>query len=150
MTNQFYKTRLPFRDDCLSHENFPAAETLPLGNGATAAALFEAVKSRMPSTGTLTLPLERDLVVSVDCPRCGWHGEVFRPRTRVSQAEAVCPNCREPGHPEMVNAVEEGSALAGRTLADLGIPRYDIIRVDGEEGSGFFLLAADRGVGVHA
>lgn len=146
VTNQFYKTRLPFREDCLSHESFPAAEPLPLGNVATAKAFFAAARTFLATAGPLTLPLERDLVVAVDCPRCGWHNPIFRPRTRVSQAEAFCPNCQAPGRPEIVNTVEEGTALAERPLAELGIPRYDIIRVNAEEGSGFFLLAADREV----
>ena len=59
-------------------------------------------------------------------------------------AEAVCPNCREPGRPEIVNAIEQGSPLAALPLAKVGIPPYDIVRVDGPEASGFFLLAGDR------
>ena len=39
--------------------------------------------------------------------------EIMRPRTKVRQAEAVCPNCREPGRPEIVSAVDEGSPLVG-------------------------------------
>ena len=35
--------------------------------------------------------------------------------------------------------------LAGLSLAQVGIPPYDIVRVDGAEESGFFLLAGDRG-----
>jgi adenylyltransferase/sulfurtransferase len=59
-------------------------------------------------------------------------------------SEAVCPHCREPGRPETVSAVEEDSPLAARPLAALGVPPYDVVRVDGDEQSGFFLLAADR------
>jgi len=44
----------------------------------------------------------------------------------------------------IVNAVEEDSTLATLPLAKVGIPPYDIVRVDGLEGSGFFLLASDR------
>ncbi len=144
VTNQFYKTRLPFRDDCLSHESFPSPIEIPMGHLSTASAFFKAVKESLPNDGRLTLPLERDLVVAVDCPRCGWHNEIFRPRTRVGQSEAVCPNCHEPGRPEILSVIEEGTSLAERTLADLGVPRYDILRVDAEDCSGFFLLAADR------
>jgi adenylyltransferase/sulfurtransferase len=82
-------------------------------------------------------------VTAIDCPRCGWRVAVNRPRTRVRQAEALCPHCREPGRPETVSAVDEGSPLAALPLAELGIPPYDIVRVDGQDGSGFFLLAAD-------
>ena len=69
----------------------------------------------------------------------------MRPRTKVRQAEATCPNCREPGRPELISAVEEGSPLSGRTLAAVGVPAYDIVRVDGSSGCQFFLLAGDRG-----
>jgi adenylyltransferase/sulfurtransferase len=140
--NQFYTTRLPFREDCLSHETYPEPVRVELGCSATASELFAAAK--MTRTGPLTLALDRDLVTGIHCPRCDWRTEVFRPRTRVAQAEAVCPNCKEPGHPEVVTAVEEGSPLAARTLADLGVPAYDIVRVDGSDGSSFFLLACDR------
>src|SRR4051795_2606833 len=92
VTNQFYTTQLPFRDDCLSHETYPAPVELPMGNGRTLAALFEAARPSLE--GPLGVALERDLIIALNCPRCGWHVEVFRPRTRMRQAEAGCPNCR--------------------------------------------------------
>ncbi len=142
VTNQFYSTKLPYRIDCLSHENYPEPTPLPLGNNATASALFAAC--REPLNGPLTLSLDRDLVVRVDCPRCGWHAQILRPRTRVAMADAVCPTCQEPGRPEFLSAIEEGSDVADLPLSSLGVPQYDIVRVDGTEQSEFFLLAADR------
>src|SRR4051812_22363047 len=85
VANQFYSTRLPFRADCLSHETYPAPVELPLVSTRTVAELFEAA-GQASLAGPLTLVLERDLVVSIDCPRCGWHADVHRPRTRVSLA----------------------------------------------------------------
>jgi adenylyltransferase/sulfurtransferase len=144
VTNQFYTTRLPFRDDCLSHETYPAPVELPLGQAGAASALFDAARTTMDGGGPLALALERDLVVALDCPRCGWRSDVFRPRTRMRQSEAVCPGCREPARPELVHVVDEDSPLASRTLAELGVPPYDIVRIDGADASGFFLLAGDR------
>ena len=40
VANQFYSTKLPFRDDCLSHETYPAAVELPLGQKQTVRELF--------------------------------------------------------------------------------------------------------------
>ena len=142
VANQFYTTRLPYREDCLSHERYPEPTPLPIGRDAPASSLFAA--ARVALGGGLTLALDRDLVVAVDCPRCGWRAEVMRPRTRVAMSEAVCPHCRESGLPEIVSAVEEGSPLADRPLSALGVPPYDVLRVDGPETSGFFLLNADR------
>jgi adenylyltransferase/sulfurtransferase len=104
--------------------------------------LFDAARTSL--NGPLSLALDRDLVTAINCPRCGWRVEVMRPRTSVRQAEAVCPSCHEPGLPEIISAVEDGSPLADQTLASLGVPAYDIVRVVGGDGSGFFLLAGDR------
>lgn len=140
--NQFYSTRLPFRDDCLSHETYPAPRELPLGHRDPVAALFAAAREDLE--GPLSLALDRELVVSVDCPRCGWTNELMRPRTKVRQAEATCPTCREAARPEIRSVIEEDSPLAGRTLAEVGVPAYDIVRVEAPSGNRFYLLAGDR------
>ena len=142
VTNQFYTTQLPRREDCLSHESYPEPQSLPIGHDATAAELFALAGKVL--NGPLTLALERDLVTTTHCPRCATRSEIFRPRTRVRMADALCPECREPGRPEIVNAVDEDSPLAALPLAKLGIPAYDIVRVDGPDASACFLLAADR------
>jgi molybdopterin-synthase adenylyltransferase len=142
VSNQFYTTRLPFRDDCLSHDTYPESVELPLSHANTVAELFQAVRGTLD--GPLTLVLDRDLVAAIDCPRCGWRLEVLRPRTRVAMAEAMCPNCHATGRPELVSALAEDSPLAAQPLARVGVPPYDIVRVDGESDSGFFLLVGDR------
>ena len=144
VTNQFYTTKLPHRDDCLSHETYPEPTVLPIGHDAAASVLFEHAEKSL--TGPFTLTLDRDLVVAIDCPRCGWRAEVFRPRTKVGMSDAICPNCKEAGRPEIVSTIESESPLAAQTLARLGIPRFDVVRVDGAEQSGFFLLGADASV----
>jgi adenylyltransferase/sulfurtransferase len=140
--NQFYTTRLPFRDDCLSHESYPPPRELELSHRSTVADLFAA--SGLEHEGPLVLALDRELVVAVDCPGCGWREGIMRPRSQVRQAEATCPNCRKPGRPELTSAVEQDSPLAGRMLAEVGVPAYDIVRVEGPSGTRFFLLAGDR------
>ncbi len=142
VTNQFYSTKLPFREDCLSHETYPRPIELAIGHSSTALDLFDAARPTL--SGPSSLALDRDLVVSIDCPRCGWKNEILRPRTKVRMAEAICPTCNQEGRPEIVGSIEEDSPLAARPLAELGIPPYDIVRVVGEEGSGFYLLAGDR------
>jgi len=142
VANRAYSTRLPFRDDCLSHETYPQPTPLPLGHSSTAAELFNAARATLD--GPLTLILDRDLVASIDCPRCGGSTPTFRTRSRVRLADADCPNCRLPALPRMISTVAEGSAEAARPLAELGVPAYDIVRVDGRSASGFFRLDADR------
>jgi molybdopterin/thiamine biosynthesis adenylyltransferase len=143
VSNQFYSTRLPRRDDCLSHETYPEPVELALGHQSGVSELFEAARAHVE--GPLELVLDRELVVAIECPRCAWRGEVMRPRVKVRAADAVCASCRQPAVPVFASAVEESSPLAEEPLCRVGIPPYDIVRVDGPAGSGFFLLAADRG-----
>ena len=49
----------------------------------------------------------------------------------VKASEAVCPNCNEPGRPEFVSEIAEDSPLATEPLSRVGIPPYDIVKVDG-------------------
>jgi adenylyltransferase/sulfurtransferase len=142
VSNQFYSTRLPFRDDCLSHESYPDAINLELKSTSTVQELFNLAASHLPRP--LSLALDRELVVAIECPRCSWRQQVMRPRVRVKVSEAVCPNCNEQGRPEFVSAIAEDSPLAAEPLSRIGIPPYDIVRVDGGAESGFFLMAADR------
>ncbi len=143
VTNQFYSTKLPFRDDCLSHETYPTPITLSLGHQSKASELFSLARATL-GDGQLTLTLDRDVVSHLECPRCRWSVEVFRPRTKVTMAEAVCPNCQAPALPIMLNSIDSDSPLAERPLASLGIPAYDMVRVDGTSNSAVFLLQADR------
>ena len=95
--------------------------------------------------GPLTLALDRDLVVAIDCPRCGWRSEVMRPRTKVRHAEAICPNCREPGRPEVVSAVDGGLAPGRPAACRRWACRLTISSGSmAPSGSRFFLLAGDR------
>ena len=142
VTNQFYTTKLPFREDCLSHETYPEPTELALSQTASAQELFTEAARFLE--GPLTLALDRDLVVSIDCPRCSRSIEILRARTKVKMSDAICPTCQEPGRPEIVNAIDEDSPLAMLSMAKLGIPPYDIVRVDGPDASGFFLLGGDR------
>lgn len=148
VANQFYTTQLPYREDCLSHEHYPEPQSLSIGQGDRLSDLFAAARASL--SGPLSLALDRDLVTTLQCLRCGWRREIFQPRMKVSQAEAVCPTCRELAHPDLVHEIEEDSPLADRLLADLGIPPYDILRVVGGGKTGFFLLADDRDLALRA
>lgn len=44
----------------------------------------------------------------------------------------------------MISEIGAGAPLAERSLRELGVPAFDIVRIEGEEGTGFFLLAGDR------
>jgi len=93
--------------------------------------------------GELTLALDRDLVVSLDCA-CGHSRPVMRPQPLVSAADAKCLKCDHDARPRLEHSVEAGAALAREKLASLGVPPYDIVRVTAGGCEQVFLLAGDR------
>jgi len=144
VVSQSYRTRYQRREDCLSHETYPEPVELPLqARQHTAADLFTAVQRHLGSAD-LQLALDRDLVVSLACQRCGRHERVLLPLMLVGLGRAVCPQCGELSQPQIVHRVDGNSELAGERLAALGIPPYEIVRVASRDAEGVFLLAGDR------
>jgi molybdopterin/thiamine biosynthesis adenylyltransferase len=152
VTNQSYRTGFQRRDDCLSHEVYGQIIDVPLA-AATGSAddlmgqlrkqlADDASDANRASAGQLML--DHDLVLSFDCDACGHSQHVMRPLPLVGQSEAVCDQCGEMVRPSMVHKIDEGSPLAARTLRELGVPAYDIVRVSLGDKLFFALLSEDR------
>jgi len=143
VANHFYRTAFQRRDDCLSHERYEEIVELPLLAAGTAHELFTSAASALNVSEPISLSLDRDLVVSLDCA-CGWSRSVNRPQQSVSASEAECPQCHQTARPNLVHSIAADSSLAAHKLSELGIPRYDIVRVSAGEAEHYFLLAGDR------
>ena len=145
LANNFYKTKFQHREDCLSHETYAEPVELALSaKTATARELFAEAESNFPGNGTLTLELDRDLVESLDCGHCGHVRRVMRPQQLVGMEESRCPECHTHTKPVLQHAVGSHDELAGQTLAALGIPPYDIVRINDGQQAAVFLLGGDR------
>jgi adenylyltransferase/sulfurtransferase len=139
--NQFYTTRLPRREDCLSHETYPPAVRAPLRSSDAATALFDFARQKLE--GPLSIALDRELVTSIEWPQSGKNVEIKRVRSKVLHRETIDESGR-PGIPVQTSMIEESSPLAAAALAELGIPPYDIVRVESPSGSLFVQLDAER------
>lgn len=142
-SNQFYKSQLPFRDDCLSHESYAQPVELPLTTDHSVRELFEAAAEHLPSSSDWRLSLDRDLVTALECV-CGNTRDVMRPRSEVSHEEARCPSCGEWARPKLEHEVAAGNGWDGRRLSEIGIPAYDIVRFQSGDEQRTMLLAGDR------
>lgn len=145
ISNQFYKTKFQHREDCLSHETYGDPLVLPLScKETTADELMNAVAEATGDEGPWRLTLDRDLVVEIDCAMCSAKSPIMRPMQSVGMREAACPECGETGRPEFAQHVPQSSELARETLSDLGVPSYDIVKVQGGESVRYVLLNGDR------
>lgn len=144
VSNQTYTTRYQLKEDCLSHESYENVTPLPLSaTKHTAADLFASVRSQqVHKPDRLELVLDRDLVVALVCS-CGEERSVYRARADVKLSEAKC-GCGETMHPRLEHVIVEGTDLAQKTLRELGIPPYDVVRVSRAGEERMVLLEADR------
>ncbi len=147
MGNNFYTTAFPRKEDCLSHETYPDVQGLPLSAKDTSAeSLFEAAAPhfKTESSAPIKLVLDRDLLLHLSCQACDLHRQINRPLMTVSQKEGVCTGCGEDMITSITNEIRQDSETAKLTLAEAGIPPYDILRVTRGDESCFFCLEEDR------
>ncbi len=145
VANQFYTTRIERREDCLSHETCPAAVAVDLSAAEhTVDQLLGAAARQLQVTGKLSLLLDRDLVVSVECSQCQLQQRVMQVRFAAGSRHAQCPACGQFLRPRTEHAVSLPSDLAGEKLRSLGVAPYDIVCVANGEQQYALLLDADK------
>jgi molybdopterin/thiamine biosynthesis adenylyltransferase len=136
-SNNFYTTAYQRKENCLSHETYGIPDDVPLGASDKVDALFAA-------TGGVRLQLDRDLLVDLECPGCAVKKEVMKPLALATLKEGKCPSCGAVMRTTIVHTVEKGGPLAGRTLRELGVPPFDIVKVETERAGVYARLARDR------
>lgn len=137
VANNFYTTAYPRRENCLSHETYPRERLGGFSRKQKASEILAATKGS-------TLILERDYLASVTCPPCDVRREIRRPLSTVPLSEGKCPKCRQVMRTEILHAIEADSPLAALTLAELGVPPHDVVRVRTGGDELFVNLDKDR------
>ncbi len=142
--NQFYQTRFPRREACLSHETYDPIIELPVGHRSTVRELIERVAVHGGiAPESLTLMLDRDFLVELVGRDEHTSRKIERPLSQVGSRDGLS-DTGEPLLPKTICAIDLQSPYAARSLSDVGIPNYDIVRVGNEEVVYFVLLGEDR------
>lgn len=141
--NDSYVVEYQRRADCPAHEQ--VGEVVATGLRAAQVTVGEMLElaRRHVSPGAV-LEFDRELCISFHCRHCDERAPVFQPLGKLTGNDAACPTCGELREPELTHAVYGDEAYLDRTLADIGLPPYDIVR--GREGfeAAHFLLDGDR------
>ncbi len=135
-SNNFYTTNYQRKEDCLSHETYPSPEDVPLGASSTAEELFKHAGG--------ALELDRDLLLEVHCPTCDIRKPIMKPLALSHYKDGVCAKCGTVMLTKIVHTIEAGTPEAKRTLRELGVPPFDIVRVRKGRDTRFLRLAGDR------
>jgi molybdopterin/thiamine biosynthesis adenylyltransferase len=126
VTNDFYVVRYNRDEECNSHDTL--REVIALDRRSeelTGRELLEEARARL-GPGT-SIDFGRDLLIAMECPKCGTREPVFRPSASVSETTARCPRCGEMRSIERANTADGSEPWIGRTLHDLGLPPFDIV-----------------------
>lgn len=138
-----YTITYPRKEECYSHERYDDIVDLPGGAGAvTARQLLE--RARADLGPDAALELNEDILVALTCTTCGVQTPHFRSLGRVTVEEGLCPTCRKPRQVEITHSVQGDEPWLDRTLADLGVPLFDIVGARGEGGQRWYALEGDR------
>lgn len=134
-SNNFYHTAYQRKANCLSHESYGTRVDVPLGAADAVEALFAATKG-------VRLHLDRDLVTELACG-CGRRREVLRPLATVTMKDGRC-ECGQAMRPAITHTVEKGTPLAKRTLRQVGVAPFDVVKVETATSGIYARLAKDR------
>ncbi len=142
-SNDSYIIEYQPRDDCPAHYTMPQLEEMDWSAANTA--VGEALEMvREVVSAQAVLEFEREICTGLYCPTCDENEEVFRSLGKISEREGRCPHCGELRDPQLTHAIYGDETYLDKTLAEIGLPAYDIIT--GRDGMNMqhFLLAADR------
>lgn len=141
-SNNMYTTAYQRHEECLSHETYGAWETRPVDRATlTARQLLDQVRGGADAE----LMLDREVVIRFTCPTCPRERTVNRLLAKLTEKDGRCDGCGQGMQMTTTHRVALGDPTADLTLAELGVPEDDIVRVRSEHGDRFFRLAPVRG-----
>jgi molybdopterin/thiamine biosynthesis adenylyltransferase len=144
--HQSYRVAYSRLPDCPSHDALEPIEPMPWSAAATTAG--EALEHARRELGpTAVLDFNHDLLESLTCPACNETTPLYASLGKVTEAQGRCPKCGAPRAPNIYHTLGGESPLLGHTLAQLGVPAWDIVVGRAGEVQRAYELAGDaRGV----
>jgi adenylyltransferase/sulfurtransferase len=131
------------KEDCLSHDKLSRIVSLDAGvDEVPVGDLLTEARRQLPGAH---LELSRDVLQSLDCPRCGESEEMYVSLGKVHAEKAFCPRCA--GVRREVRTffrVGDDPSLLNRSLGQIGVPPMDIVMARSEGEAIGYELSGDR------
>jgi molybdopterin/thiamine biosynthesis adenylyltransferase len=116
-------TRLP---DCPSHEADAPVISLPWRTGdTTVQQLLDRV--RIDLGPEAVIEVNNDLLEELTCEKCGVTEPLLASLGKIRESQGRCPVCHEPRTPQIYHVITGAEPFLNRTLAEIGVPQWDII-----------------------
>ena len=138
----FTRVSYPRKPDCYGHDTY---ETLCCtGRKTTETTVRDVVALARQDLGDeAVVGLSRDIICALNCARCGIRQEFFASLGAVSESDALCRTCGELCAPETLMTLGLDNTLDAFTLADIGVPRYDVLTARSDRASISYVFDGD-------
>jgi hypothetical protein len=87
--------------------------------------------------------------LALECPTCQTRTDVFRPLSRVSFEEGLCPTCDQLRQVELTHVITGSEPFLDRTLWSIGVPPLQILRARNNVEYRFYELTGDVSTALH-
>ncbi len=129
--HQSYLVTYTQKDDCPAHDPHEPIEAWDRSvSELTVGQLLDRVCKDLDSPEAV-IELNHDLLAGLQCVHCNEVEPRFTSLARVRESDGICPNCGEPRVPQTYHSIGRslGNAdtLAEKTLAEIGVPSWDIV-----------------------
>ena len=142
--HQSYVVNYTRRDDCPTHEAYEPIVVKPWSVATmTVGELLEHARAEV-GDGAI-IELNHDVLQSLECPRCLTTEPLFASLGKITEQQGRCPKCNEPRVPHLFHSLDGREGINDRTLAEVGVPPWDILGVRRGMQQVFFEFAGDRG-----
>ncbi|NQT40487.1 MAG: ThiF family adenylyltransferase [Planctomycetes bacterium] len=142
-THQSYVVSYTRKEDCPAHDADDPVEVLPLRVGETRVGDFlERVRGDLGPEAVIET--NTDLLASLHCPKCDSDEPLLTSLGKVTERQGRCPQCGEDRAPETYHTIGQQEALLDHTLAELGVPAWDVLAGRCGLRQCFYEFAGDR------
>jgi len=143
LTHDSYIINYKRREDCPAHETLEDIQKLDVrSTELTGAEALEMARSEVSAEAVVEF--HRELCTRLYCPKCDQYEDYFRSLGKLSAKEAECPHCETMREPDLTHSLNGTEDYLDKTLAELGLPPYDIITGRAGWDMKHFLIAGDR------
>lgn len=144
LTHDSYIVEYPVKDECFSHETYENIEDLDICSDIKLGDLLELAQKRLGID--TVIEFNHEIVKGLECGSCGYSKEMFKLLGKIKKEEAVCEKCGSQLSPEIFHSIDNLIDFKDKTIKELGIPPYDIIKARHGMDDIFICFNADASI----
>jgi adenylyltransferase/sulfurtransferase len=142
--HQSYLVTYSRNEECGAHEEFTPVEELPWRAAETSVEkMLDRVRGDLGPDAVIESG--QDLLASLTCARCEREDAAYGSLGKVTEEQGRCPQCGEHRAPKIFHTIDgQDRNIMGRSLAEIGVPAWDVLGGRSGTSQRFYELAGDR------